>query len=69
MQQTKDSLTSVTEKHEFELMLQRQYKHMIHRMRQDIIAEQIRVQEMQANYKSKLAIAEEECEKNRVAKQ
>jgi hypothetical protein len=38
-------------------------------MRQDIIAEQIRVQEMQANYKSKLAIAEEECEKNRLAKQ
>lgn len=50
-------------------MLQRQYKHMIHRMRQDLIAEQIRAQELQESYKSKFAIAEEECEKNRLAKQ
>ena len=39
LQVTKDGLEKVTDKHEYELMLQRQYKHMIHRMRQDIIAE------------------------------
>jgi hypothetical protein len=38
-------------------------------MRQDLIAEQIKSQELQESYKSKFAIAEEECEKNRLAKQ
>jgi uncharacterized protein YciW len=42
---------------------------MIQRMRQDLIAEQIRATELQESYKSKFAIAEEECEKNRIAKQ
>ena len=42
---------------------------MIHRMRQDLIAEQIKSQELQESYKSKFSIAEEECEKNRLAKQ
>ena len=42
---------------------------MIHRMRQDLIAEQIKSQELQESYKSKFAIAEEECEKNRLSKQ
>jgi hypothetical protein len=39
LQGTQDVVQKVTKKHDFELMLQRQYKHMIHRMQQDIIAE------------------------------
>jgi hypothetical protein len=42
---------------------------MVKRMKQDLIAEQLKNQELQANYKTKLATAEAECEKNRAAKQ
>lgn len=41
---------------------------MINRMQTDFIAEQIKVSELQENYKATLAIAEEETEKNRKAK-
>lgn len=34
-----DGVKEITEKHEFEIMLQRTYKHMIHRMQTDLIAE------------------------------
>ena len=34
-----DGVESVTESHEFELMLQRTYRHMINRMQTDLIAE------------------------------
>ena len=63
-----DGVESVTESHEFELMLQRTYRHMINRMQTDLIAEQIKVSEMQDHYKATLAIAEEETGKNRKAK-
>ena len=42
---------------------------MIHRMHQDLIATQIKAQELQESYKSKQAIAAEEADKNRKAKQ
>jgi hypothetical protein len=38
-------------------------------MRKDLIAEQLKNQELQETYQAKLAIAEQECEKNREAKQ
>lgn len=69
LQYSKIGVEDVTERHEYELMLQRQYKHMIKRMRKDLIAEQIKNQELHEIYKSKLTIAEEECEKNRAVKQ
>lgn len=69
LRQIGDGVQEIIEKHEFELMLQRTYKHMITRMQNDLIAEQIRATELQESYKSKLAIAEEESEKNRKAKQ
>ena len=43
---TGDGLENINETHDFELMLQRTYKHMIERMHKDLIATQIRAQEL-----------------------
>lgn len=51
------------------MMLQSTYEHMIDRMQRDMIAKQIEANEKLESYKSKLAIMEEETEKNRSAKQ
>ncbi len=50
-------------------MNQRQYKHMISRMRQDLIATQISANELHEAFKQKTLVSEEETEKNRQAKQ
>ena len=66
---TGDGLENINETHEFELMLQRSYKHMISRMHQDLISTQIKAQDLHESYKSKQAIAADEGDKNRKAKQ
>ena len=43
---TGDGLENINETHDLELMLQRTYKHMIERMHKDLIATQIRAQEL-----------------------
>ena len=50
-------------------MYQRTYKHMIARMKADLIAAKIKQNEMQDSFKSKQQIFEEEAEKHRQAKQ
>ena len=69
LKNTGDGLENIKETHDFEIMLQRTYKHMIDRMHKDLIATQIKAQELQESYKSKQAIAAEEADKNRKAKQ
>ena len=51
------------------MMFQRQYEHMIERMKKDLIALTIKSSEMHDSYKSKEAIMSEETEKSRKAKE
>lgn len=66
---SKQEKDEIKEASDFELMKQRQYKHMIQRIQQDLIATKIKVNEKQDSYNSKLAILEEETEKKRKATQ
>lgn len=66
---TKDEMMQIKEASDFEMMKQRQYKHMIQRIQADLIATKIKVNERQESYQSKLAILEEETEKKRKATQ
>ena len=66
---TKDEMEKIKEASDFEMMKQRQYKHMIQRIQADLIATKIKVNEKQESYQSKLAILEEEIEKKRKATQ
>lgn len=67
--ETKDEMEQIKEASDFEMMKQRQYKHMIMRIQADLIATKIKVNEQQESYASKLAILEEETEKKRKATQ
>lgn len=67
--ETKDEMEQIKEASDFEMMKQRQYKHMIMRIQSDLIATKIKVNEQQESYASKLAILEEETEKKRKATQ
>lgn len=69
LQHTEESLKMVERRHSFALLDQRTYVHMIARMRADLIASKIKMNEMQESYKSKKQIFEEEADKNRQAKQ
>jgi len=62
-------MKQIQEKHDYELMLQGTYKHMIDRMGRDMIAKQIEANDKLDSFKSKVGIMEEETEKNRSAKQ
>ena len=66
---TKEEMDRYKEESDFEMMKQRQYKHMIQRIQADLIATKIKVNEKQESYQSKLAILEEETEKKRKATQ
>ena len=46
-----EDLKQIKETHDFEQMNQRQYKHMMSRMRQDLIATQITANELHEAYK------------------
>ena len=69
MNYSQDTLNTIEKKHSIELMYQRTYKHMIARMKADLIAAKIKQNEMQDSFKSKQQIFEEEAEKHRQAKQ
>lgn len=66
---TSADMAAIKEASDFEMMKQRQYKHMIQRIQADLIATKIKVNEKQESYASKLAILEEETEKKRKATQ
>lgn len=66
---TKGDLDNIKMEHAFEVMFQRQYEHMIERMKRDLIALQIKTGEMHDSYKSKEGIMGEETEKSRRAKE
>jgi Ser-tRNA(Ala) deacylase AlaX len=59
----------IKDEHDFELMFQRTYQHMIERMKRDMIALQIKASEMHDSYKQKEAIMYEESEKSRKSKE
>ncbi len=59
----------IKDEHDFELMFQRQYSHMIERMKKDLIALSINSNDMQDSYKQKEQIMSEETEKSRKAKE
>jgi hypothetical protein len=66
---SKTELETLVEEHEFEKLTQMQYRHMIKRMKADLVSSQLRSQELKDSLKSKSDIAEEESEKVRRAKQ
>lgn len=71
-EETKDNTDKELEKiqltHDFELMLQSSYKHMIDRMHRDMIAYQIEANDHLESFEAKSRILVEETEKNRAAK-
>ena len=66
---TKDELDGIKLDHAFEVMYQKQYEHMIERMKKDLVALTIKRSEMFDSYKSKEGIMGEESEKSRKAKE
>ena len=66
---TKEKLDDIKDTHDYKLMVQRQYEQMVHRMKADLIAIQIRFNETQESFKNKQQIYQEEADKNRQAKQ
>ena len=64
-----DHLSNIKETHDFEKMNQWVYKHMIGRMKADLIATQISANELHEAFKQKQIVCDEETEKNRQAKQ
>lgn len=69
MQSTQDELGMIKDEHDFELMFQRSYYHMIDRMKKDLVSLSIKSNEMQDSYKQKEQIATEETDKSRKAKE
>jgi hypothetical protein len=69
MQSTDDELTFIREEHEFELMYQRSYAHMIERMKKDLIAIKIEANELGDSLRQKEGIVGEESEKSRRTKE
>ena len=59
----------IKEEHEFELMYQRCYQHMIERMKKDLIAIKIKANELGDSYKQKESIMNDESEKSRKTKE
>lgn len=51
MKSTDDELTMIKEEHDFELMYQRSYAHMIERMKRDLIAIKITANELHESCK------------------
>jgi hypothetical protein len=66
---SKQEMDDIKEASDFEMMKQRQYKHMIQRIQADLIAMKIKVNEKQDSYQSKQTILDEETEKKRKATQ
>jgi len=69
MKSNDDELTMIKEEHDFELMFQRSYAHMIDRMKKDLVAIKISANEMSESFKQKEGIMNEESEKSRKTKE
>jgi hypothetical protein len=59
----------IKDEHDFELMFQRTYYHMIDRIKKDIIALNIQANDLRDSNKQKEIIMQEEAEKSRKAKE
>ena len=64
-----DELSMIRDEHDFELMFQRTYHHMIDRIKKDIIALNISAYDLRDSNKQKEVIMQEEAEKSRKAKE
>ena len=60
---------TVAETHDFELLNQATYQHMLRRMKKDLIAHQLKSNALVSSIKSKNQIYKEEFEKQRVARE
>jgi len=69
MKSTDDELGQIREEHDFELMFQRSYQHMIERMKRDLIAVRIEANELHESARQKEAVMAEEGDKNRQCKE
>ena len=59
----------IKDEHDFEMMFQRVYQHMIERIKKDLIALQIKANEMHESHKQKEVIMQEESDKSRKSKE
>jgi hypothetical protein len=64
-----DELSMIKDEHDFELMFQRSYYHMIDRIKKDIIALNISSYDLRDSNKQKEIIMQEEADKSRKAKE
>jgi len=65
----KQELEVVTERHDFEKMYQEQYKHMLDRMKKDLIALQLISNDLIESLRSKRQIMKDELNKQRKSKE
>jgi ATP-dependent Zn protease len=65
----KQELELVTERHDFEKMYQEQYKHMLDRMKKDLIALQLISNDLIESLRSKRQIMKDELNKQRKSKE
>lgn len=68
-EQAKAELEAVTERHDFEKMYQEQYKHMLDRMKKDLIALQLVSNDLVESLRSKRQIMKDELNKQRKSKE
>ena len=66
---TKSKLDEIQDSHEYQMMVQRSYQHMIQRMQSDLISIQIKFNESQTSHKNKQQVYQDEADKSRQAKQ
>lgn len=68
-EEAKKELELVTERHDFEKMYQEQYKHMLDRMKKDLIALQLISNDLIESLRSKRSIMKDELNKKRKSKE
>ena len=68
-EQAKQELGDVQETHDFEMLFQAQYTHMLDRMKKDLIALQLSSNDLMVSLKSKRQIMNDELNKNRKSKE
>lgn len=68
-EEAKKELELVTERHDFEKMYQEQYKHMLDRMKKDLIALQLISNDLIESLRSKRSIMKDELNKQRKSKE
>jgi len=68
-EETKQELGQVKERHDFEMLFQHQYQHMLDRMKKDLISLQLESNDLTESLKSKRIIITDEMNKHRKAKE